>query len=119
MYKLFKEKGYSDITLMNTDTYGEISLGRYRPIIGELLKKDGYDVDMPEFVGGKSIKSMDKWSLELSDEVAKELNNLASRGTKPPVRSQVSKLKQSKQPKQEIKAGVRIDLFDLIFNDED
>lgn len=117
MYKLFKERGYSDITLKNMETYGEISLGRYTPTIEALLNRDGYNIDNPSITGDKSIKSTDAWSLEVSDDIAKDLNRLARRGTKPPVRHQTSKPKT--QEKQEIKAGARIDLFDLIFSDDD
>lgn len=116
MYKVFKEQGYADIVLKNMETFAEISLGRLTPTIISLLETDGYDIDRADRKGDKSITSIDKWSLEVSDDIAKDLNELARRGTKAPVRHQTSKPK-TKEPK--IKPGMKVDLFDLIFNDED
>lgn len=116
MYKVFKEQGYADIVLKNMETFAEISLGRFTPTMKSLLETDGYTIDDPSIKGDKSISSIDKWSLEVSDDIAKDLNKLARRGTKAPVRYQTSKPKTD-EPK--IKPGMRVDLFDLIFNDED
>lgn len=114
MYKVFKERGYTDVVLKNMETFAEISLGRFSSSMRTLLEMDGYSIDDPSITGSKSIFTGDRWSIEVSDDIAKDLNNLARKGTKKPVRHQTSKPKTN-----DIKPGMRVDLFDLIFNDED
>lgn len=114
MYKVFKERGYTDITLRNMETFAEISLGRFSSSIRTLLERDGYSIDNPSETGSKSISTGDRWSIDVSDDIAKDLNNLARKGTRKPIRHQTSKPKTN-----DIKPGMRVDLFDLIFSDED
>ena len=100
MYRVLKEKGNNkNITLENMDTKANIIIGRVSSSILDLLNEAGHRIgeDM-----GLTIK--DEWSLEVNDEIGKELARKALSMSKP-VRDQSKKTKDLfKKPNNKIDA---------------
>ena len=73
MYKLLKEKGNNmNITIENADG-GSIIIGRMSMSILTILRKAGFTFD------DDKLSLRDKWELEITDELAHELQKEAMR----------------------------------------
>lgn len=114
MYRVLKEKGNNQVvTLENTETKASIILGKLGMSVMSTLEKE---IDFEE----KGIKFTDKWDLEISPELGKELAKCAS-PIKKPIRAKTSGSTTSEQKihKKKTKSGREVvDVFDLIFGTE-
>lgn len=101
MYRVIKDAGRNEnVYLQNTDTMGELNLGRTTPTLLHALAMDGYNFtpDTADYISPK-----DKWELKVSDEVKEELTKIAM-----PMRKPVRK-QEKKKPKE------IVDVLDIIY----
>lgn len=116
MYRVLKEKGNNQVvTLENTETKASIILGKLGMSVMSTLEKE---IDFED----KGLKYTDKWDLEVSPELGKELAKCAS-PIKKPVRTKTSgstAIRSEQAPKKKkTKSGREVvDVFDLIFGTE-
>lgn len=102
MYRVIKDEGRNEnVYLQNTDTMGELNLGRVMPSIRRALEIDGYNMFDTE--KADYIQCKDKWELAVSDSVKEELIKNAMPMKKPERKS------KPKQPKQ------IVDVLDIIY----
>ena len=100
MYKVIKESGNNaNITLKNTETNAEVIIGRLSVEIMNKLELAGYTFGDAD----GEIKLKDKWELEVSEEIGKDLGRLAMKMTRP-VRDQRKKVTTPKKSNKEIDA---------------
>lgn len=119
MYKVLKEKGNNQIiTLENTESKVSIILGKLTTDIMKILEKE------IKFEGTAEIgvRLKDKWDLEISHELAKELSVITIPIRKPmrkkPGTNSDSQSEQ-KTTKHNTKSDKKVvDVFDLIFGTE-
>ena len=96
MYKVIKEAGNnSNVTLKNTETNAEVIIGRLSVEIVNKLELAGYTFGDAD----GEIKLKDKWELEVSEEIGKDLGRLAMKMTRP-IRDQKKKTIQKKSNKE-------------------
>lgn len=102
MYRVIKDVGRNEnVYLQNTDTMGELNLGRVTPSLRRALEIDGYNmtnVDKADY-----IQIKDKWELAVTECVKEELIKIAMPMKKPERKS------KQKQPKQ------IVDVLDIIY----
>lgn len=114
MYRVLKEKGNNQVvTLENTETKASIILGKLGMSVMSTLEKE---IDFED----RGLKFTDKWDLEISPELGKELAKCAS-PIKKPIRTKTSgSIKSEQAPKKKkTKSGREVvDVFDLIFGTE-
>lgn len=96
MYKVIKEAGNNaNVTLKNTETNAEVIIGRLSVEIVNKLELAGYTFGDTD----GEIKLKDKWELEVSEEIGKDLGRLAMKMTKP-IRDQRKKVTPKKSNKE-------------------
>lgn len=116
MYRVLKEKGNNQVvTLENTETKASIILGKLGMSVMSTLEKE---IDFED----RGLKFTDKWDLEISPELGKELAKCASPIKKPIRTKTAGSIKSEQAPrvqKKKTKSGREVvDVFDLIFGTE-
>lgn len=106
MYKVCKDEGRSEnIYLRNTETMGEVNLGRASAEIIEALKDEGYDI-------AGAIALTDHWDLEVNETTKEKLVKIAM-PMKKPVRN---KKQQPVTATATTKSGKPVvDILDIIY----
>ena len=103
MYRVLKEKGNNvNITLENIETKASVIIGRVTIEILNILESAGHKIGDG---GVATIK--DAWSLEVNEEVGKEIASKAMRMSKP-IRD------QRKKPETPKKENRHIDAMDVL-----
>ncbi len=93
-YVLIKESGHnSNLTLINQETHASIIIGKLTLGILEILKGEGYTFSSTKEDG--KLRHIDKWELNISQEVGQILAKRALSITKP-VRKQKEKINKNK-----------------------
>lgn len=106
MYAVSKGRGYDNVIVTNLDTNASVNIGHITMNILSLLEEDGYKFNKDE---EDSLNSYDKWTLNVSNETATKLMNLAF-GIKKPIRTKEIKIHKIEQKKN----NKEIDAMDVL-----
>ena len=97
MYRVTKPAGYGNVTVVNTETYASITIGRLNKTILDILKSSAPELDTAA-----------GWNFDVNKDIAIKLTTLAMR-MKKPIRTKA--VKEEVKPKR----SQPVDVFNLIF----
>lgn len=95
MYKLIKPKGYSVISVVNTDTSGVANISLPYTSIVSILRESGIEEDL--------LKMSEEWDIPISKELTDKLLATTLK-MKKPIRDQRKKPEEPKKDNSEINA---------------